>query len=158
MPADRTPDPVIEIADAMRELQRLRASRKVHAALADATGVELSQQAVQVLLALDGTMTVAQLALAARMDVGAVSRQLRTLEADGCVNKRPSPENASVVLVTTTRRGRATATRIDAIRNDHLVRALADWRPDDREALAVLLHRLVRDLQATPFGDAVTAA
>jgi len=158
MAADRMSDPTSEIAEAMRDLQRLRASRKVHAALADATGVELSQQAVQVLSALDDTRPVAQLAQAARMDVGAVSRQLRTLESDGYVVKRPSPDNASVVLVTATAKGRAVAARIGEVRNDHLVRALADWSTRDREALAALLHRLVEDLQATPYGEAVSAA
>lgn len=158
MAADRPSDPTTGIADAMRELQRLRASRTVHAALAAATGIELSQQAVQVLTALDGTLPVAQLAHAARMDVGAVSRQLRTLEADGLVVKRPSPENASVVLVTATAEGHAAADRIAEVRNGHLTRALADWSRRDREALARLLARLVDDLQATPYGKAAPAA
>lgn len=161
MPADPTadaPEPIGAIADAMRALQRLRASRKVHAALADATGVELSQQAVQVLGALDGTLPVAQLAQAARMDVGAVSRQLRALEADGYVTKTPSPDNASVVLVAATRRGHDAARRIATSRNDHLARALADWSPADRRTLAALLRRLVDDLQATPYGESAPAA
>ena len=139
------------LAEAMRGLQRLRASRKVHATLAEATGIELSQQAVQVLTALDGTLPVARLADAARMDVGAVSRQLRVLEADGYVTRAPSPENASIVLVTATTRGRDVAARVVSARNDHLARAIADWPADDRRALAELLQRLVDDLQATPY-------
>ena len=155
---DPMTDPTGDIAEALRELQRLRASRKVHTALVDATGVDLSQQAVQVLMALDGTLPVAQLAHAARMDVGAVSRQLRTLEADGYVAKRPSPDNASVVLVSRTAAGRTVAGRIAEVRNGHLVDALADWNPRDRKTLATLLARLVDDLQATPFGAAAPAA
>lgn len=165
MSADRTRragldanDQIGAIAHAMRDLQRLRASRKVHAALADATGIELSQQAVQVLGALDGTQPVAQVARAARMDVGAVSRQLRVLEDAGYVTKTPSPDNASVVLVAATRKGHDVASRVAASRNDHLARAVEDWSAADRGALATLLRRLVDDLQATPYTTEAPAA
>ena len=99
----------------------------------------------------------AQLAQAARMDVGAVSRQLRVLEDSGYVTKSPSPDNASVVLVTATARGSDVAARIGASRNDHLTRALADWTAPDRRTLTTLLHRLVDDLQATPFTESIPA-
>jgi DNA-binding MarR family transcriptional regulator len=153
---DDTPE-IADLADALLGFQRLRGSRRVHAALADATGVDLSQQAVQVLAALEGTLTVAQLAHAARMDVGAVSRQLRVLEGSGHVTKRPSPDNASVVLVTATPHGNDVAARIAASRNDHLTRALAGWGANDRHTLTALLHRLVDDLQATPFTEPIPA-
>jgi DNA-binding MarR family transcriptional regulator len=158
MTASDAPDPITAIADAIRDLQRLRSSRRVHAALADATGVDLSQQAVQVLGALDETRPVAQLARAARMDVGAVSRQLRTLEDAGYVTKTPSPDNASVVLVAATPQGREAASRIAASRNDHLARAVERWSAADRATLAALLRRLVDDLQATPYRDEAPAA
>lgn len=151
-------NPIVAIAEAIRDLQRLRASRKVHAALVDAIGVDVSQQALQVLGALDQTRSVAQVAAAARMDVGAVSRQLRLLEDRGYVDKAPSPDNASVVLVSATTRGRDVAARVAASRNDHLSRALAGWSPSDRRALATLLRRLVDDLQATPFTEEAPAA
>jgi DNA-binding MarR family transcriptional regulator len=144
-------DQIAALAAAMRDLQRLRASRRVHAALTDATGVDLSQQAIQVLAALDGTQTVAEVARAARMDVGAVSRQLRALEDEGYVTKTPSRDHASVVLVAATRRGRDLAERVAASRNDHLARALEHWSTSDRRALASLLRRLVDDLQSTPY-------
>lgn len=142
------------LAAALRSLQRLGASRRVHAALSRAAGTDLSQQAVQVLAALDGPVPVARLAEAARMDVGAVSRQLRTLEAAGYLRREPSEEHGSVVLVTATDRGRAVADRIAAIRTGHLQRALTGWSPDERRRLAVLLQRLVDDLQATPYDGA----
>lgn len=139
------------IADTLRALQRLRGSRRVHAALSEAAETTLSQQAVQVLGALDDTLSVAELARSVRMDVGAVSRQLRDLEEKGYVRRAPSPHNASVVLVTATTRGRTVARRVAAVRNDHLARALADWSPTDRRFLALLLHRLADGLQTTPY-------
>jgi DNA-binding MarR family transcriptional regulator len=150
-PTSRSARELTALADAMRRLQRLGASRRVHAALSEATGVELPQQALQVLSALDGTMSVAELARAAHMDVGAVSRQLRLLEVDGYVRKSASPDNASVVLVTATSRGRAAARRVFDVRNRHLERALAEWPTRDRRELAALLQRLVDDLQRTPY-------
>ena len=148
---DTSTSELTALADAMRRLQRLGASRRVHAALSDATGVDLPQQALQVLSALDGTMAVAELARAAHMDVGAVSRQLRLLEDGSYVQKSASPDNASVVLVTATARGRAIARRVFDVRNRHLEQALADWPARDRRELATLLQRLVDDLQRTPY-------
>lgn len=142
---------IATIAGAMQALQRLRASRNVHAALMRAAGVELSQQAAQVLLALGDGQSVAELARAAHMDVAAVSRQLRALEDEGLLVRAPSPDHGSVVLVTATPRGQAIAERIRCVRNEHLERALAGWSHDDRRQLAVLLRQLVDDLQATPY-------
>jgi DNA-binding MarR family transcriptional regulator len=135
----------------MRHLQRLGASRRVHAALSEATGIDLPQQALQVLSALDGTMAVAALARAAHMDVGAVSRQLRLLEGDGYVVRSASPDHGSIVLVRATARGQSVARRVFEVRNRHLERALDGWSAADRRALASLLQRLVDDLQATPY-------
>jgi DNA-binding MarR family transcriptional regulator len=148
---DTTTTELTALADAMRRLQQLGASRRVHAALSDATGVDLPQQAVQVLSALAGTMTVAELARTAHMDIGAVSRQLRLLEDDGFVQKSASPDHGSVVLVRITTRGRNVARKIFEVRNRHLERALEGWPQTDRRALATLLQRLVDDLQATPY-------
>jgi DNA-binding MarR family transcriptional regulator len=142
---------ITALADAMRQLQRLGASRRVQAALSDATGVDLPQQALQVLSALDGTMAVVELARAAHMDVGAVSRQLRLLEDDGYVKKSASPDNGSIVLVRATARGKTVARRVFDVRHRHLERALEDWPDADRRTLAALLQRLVDDLQATPY-------
>jgi DNA-binding MarR family transcriptional regulator len=151
VPAIETSTDLTALADAMRRLQRLGASRRVHATLSEATGIDLPQQALQVLSALDGTMAVAELARAAHMDVGAVSRQLRLLEDDGYVQKSASPDNASVVLVKETARGRAVARKVFEVRNAHLARALDTWTDDERRELATLLQRLVDDLQATPY-------
>ncbi|QQS24834.1 MAG: MarR family transcriptional regulator [Actinomycetota bacterium] len=139
------------VANALQELQRLRASRQVHGALAQAAGVDLSQQAVQVLLALDECRPVAKLARAAHMDIGAVSRQLRVLEEGGYLTRSPSPEGGNVVLVTATSKGRALARRVIAVRNEHLAETLSGWSSVERRRLAELLGRLVGDLQQTPY-------
>lgn len=139
------------VAQGIRSLQRLRGSRQVHTALMAAARVDLSQQAAQVLTAVIDGSSVAEVAHAARMDMGAVSRQLKVLEDGGLLQRSTSPDNGSVVLVSRTRRGRAIADRVVSVRDDHLAAALHHWSPDDVDTLGALLHRLVDDLQTTPY-------
>ena len=97
---------------------------------------------------------VAQLARAARMDVGAVSRQLAACSrTTGYVTKAASPDQRSVVLVRGDRARPRVARRVANVRNGHLAHALGGWTAADRRTLAVLLRRLVDDLQATPYTD-----
>jgi DNA-binding MarR family transcriptional regulator len=142
-----------QIDEGLHRLGRLLASRRVFSQLAAAAGVELSQQAVQVLRVLDRhqARSVAEVARAARMDVGAVSRQLATLQERGLASRRPSRAHGSVVLVTATPRGERVVARVSAVQGRHLREALAEWSEDDRAQLGQLLGRLVDDLQHTPY-------
>lgn len=142
---------IATLARAIQSFQRLRSSRQVHTALMGATGLELSQQASQVLLAIRDGQSVAEVAKAARMDMGAVSRQLKVLDDSGLLRRRPSPDNGNVVLVELTGEGATTVERIAAVRDRHLTDALVDWSPGDLGSLSQLLQRLVDDLQATPY-------
>lgn len=141
-----------DLSRALHRLQRLLSSRRVHTNLVTAAGSALSQQAAQVLAAVGGeTRTVADLARAAHMDVGAVSRQLRILEEEGLVTRAGSPSNGSIVLVAATAEGAELAARIAEVRQRQLVDALSGWDDDDRTRLGQLLARFVDDLQATPY-------
>lgn len=137
----------------LTRLGRLLSSRRVHAGMAGAARVALPQQAMNVLRALGDRepLPVGDLARAARMDTGAVSRQIRVLEDEGLVERRASPQHGSIVLVEATPDGRAIAERFERVRSAQLSRALADWTPSEREDLGRLLVRLVDDLQATPY-------
>lgn len=146
------------VARAIQSFQRLRSSRQVHAALMAAAGLDLSQQAAQVLLAVHDGQSVAEVARAARMDMGAVSRQLKALDDLGLLRRRPSPDNGNVVLVELTADGAATVERIAAVRDRHLTEALAGWSSTDLDRLSRLLQRMVDDLQATPYPTLVAEA
>jgi DNA-binding MarR family transcriptional regulator len=137
----------------LTRLGRLLSSRRVHAGMASAAGVTLPEQAMNVLRALGDRdpLPVGDLARAARMDAGAVSRQIRILAEAGLVERRESPQHGSIVLVVATPEGRETARRFEQVRNAQLSRALADWTDDEREELGRLLLRLVDDLQVTPY-------
>ena len=136
----------------LTRLQRLLSSRRVHAGMAGAARVALPQQALNVLRALGDRepLPMGDLARAARMDAGAVSRQVRVLETEGMVERRQGG-HGSVVLVTATDEGRATARRFEQVRASQLSRALEDWTPEERAELGRLLLRLVDDLQSTPY-------
>ena len=137
----------------LTRLGRLLSSRRVHVGMAGAAGVNLSEQAMNVLRALGDRdpISVGDLARAARMDTGAVSRQVRVLEAEGLVVRRTSPQHRSIVLVEATPDGREVARRFERVRNAQLTRALADWSDEERELLGTLLVRLVDDLLSTPY-------
>ncbi len=137
----------------LTRLQRLLSSRRVHAGMAGAARVVLPQQAMNVLRALGDRepLPVGDLARAARMDTGAVSRQIRVLEEEGLVERRSSPQHGSIVLVEATTEGKAMAQRFERVRGAQLSRALVDWTPEERHQLGELMLRLVDDLQATPY-------
>jgi DNA-binding MarR family transcriptional regulator len=138
---------------ALDRLRRLMGSRSVFARQAEAAEVALPQQALQVLAALAGQppRAVAEVARAARMDVGAVSRQLRVLEDAGLASRKASPTNGTVVLTAPTRAGDELAQRFRRVGGQHLEDALAAWSAADREQLGRLLLRFVDDLQRTPY-------
>ncbi len=148
-------DGIAEISLGIRRLQRLLSSRRVHSNLAAVAGIALSQQALQVLGALttDQPQTVADVARAAHMDVGAVSRQLGVLEEERLLRRTTSTTNASVVFVEATPRGRRVANQLEAVRSRHLRDALASWTPTERSTLGHLLLRLVNDLPQTPYRE-----
>ena len=137
----------------LNRLGRLLSSRRVHAGMAGAARVALPQQAMSVLRALGDRepLPVGDLARAARMDTGAVSRQVRLLCDEGLAERHASPQHGSIVLVVATPEGREMAKRFERVRNAQLSRALADWTPEERLELGRLLLRLVEDLQSTPY-------
>src|SRR4051794_23598156 len=88
------------IGAAINHLQRLLSSRRVFARLATSAGLSLSQQSTQVLLALStAPKPIADVAAAANMDVGAVSRQLKILEDEGLAKRAASPSHGRIILV-----------------------------------------------------------
>lgn len=144
---------LVDVRLGLMRLQRMLSSRRINSEMADAAGVPLSQQSIEVLRALgdNDPMPVGAVARAARMDTGAVSRQLRALEDATLVERRASETHGSVVLVQATPRGRRLAARYERLRSAHLSIALADWDPDERRELGRLLLRLVDDLSVTPY-------
>lgn len=136
----------------LQRLGRLLGSRQVSARVTTVAGVDVSQQGVALLRALrrSGQQSVAKLATAAAMDLGAVSRQVRMLEDAGAVRRSRSPDDGRVALLELTAEGRRMVDRIQAVSVRHMEEALESWSEDDERALAGLMQRLVDDLMRTP--------
>ena len=137
----------------IRRLAQLFGSRRVSANLADVADTDLSQQGIAMVRVLlrEHELPIAELALRARMDLGAVSRQLRVMESAGLVSRKEAPADRRVALVRLTRSGKALAQRIRRIELDQLGRVFTDWDTDDLDRLADLLGRMVDDLAGTEF-------
>lgn len=139
------------IGAGIHRLQRLMSSRRVAARQAEAAGVDLPQQAVNVLRALgDGeARAVADVARVAHMDIAAVSRQLTILEERRLVRRRSGGNGGA--LVTATAVGRRSAASVEAVQSRHLRDVLADWTPEERETFGRLFLRFVDGLAQTPY-------
>jgi DNA-binding MarR family transcriptional regulator len=151
-PAATAPAVDDSLRTGLRRMQRLLASRRIFASLAGAAGAEVTQQGVDILTALaDGAARpIGEVARLARLDAGAVSRQITRLEADGYV-RREGARRGSVVLVTATRRGRTLLEKVEAVRSDQLQRALSGWTAEEQAELGRLLVRLADDLQGAAY-------
>lgn len=136
---------------AIIRMQRLFTHRRVFGLAASVAGIDISQQAMQVLtvVAQEGPLTLGDVAHRARMDAGAVSRQIRPLIDADFIERRPGPGTSVIVQATAV--GAATVDDFQAVRDGQLSRALADWTDEDRERFAELLTRFVDDVSATPY-------
>ncbi len=150
IPTDEVVAPTLRAG--LGRMQRLLGSRRIFASMAGAAGADVTQQGVDILAVLaDGAARpIGEVARLARLDGGAVSRQLTRLEADGYV-RRDGATRGSVVLVTATGQGRALLERVEAVRNDQLQRALSTWTTDEQAQLGGLLLRLADDLQGAAY-------
>jgi DNA-binding MarR family transcriptional regulator len=147
---------VEELSAALQRMGRMLASRQVASRIISVAGVEVTQQGMTLMRVLlrDGKQSIATLATAAAMDLGAVSRQVRLLEDAGTVQRTRSLDDGRVALVELTASGRRIADRIRAVSVRHLEEALAGWSADDERTLARLMQRLVDDLTVTPVRPA----
>jgi DNA-binding MarR family transcriptional regulator len=153
--ASATADGITELRRGLNRVQRMLGSRRIQARLSQVAGLDLTHQGVQVLRVIgDGTpRSVADVASEAHMDVAAVSRQLRSLEGQGLLTRRASPDHGSVVLVESTDEGRRLAARLESVQQRHFAEALDDWTDEQCGELGRALVRLVDDLQRTPYRE-----
>lgn len=136
---------------AIQRLGRLMGSRQVSTRIAEVADAEISQQGVQILRSLlrHGELPIAGVAAAAHMDISAVSRQLRPLEEAGLVARGTSAQDGRVALVALTDVGRTVAERIRKVGLRHLEASLQGWSNADKKQLALLMSKLVDDMQRT---------
>lgn len=135
------------------QLLRLGASRKVHARQVAAAGVEITQPGAALLARIveDGPVVLGDLSAAADMDPGAVSRQVKALEADGLVARQGREGDARIRVLRATPAGRRVRRRIADVQDRHMADVLAGWSDTDRATFARLLDRFVEDLRSVQY-------
>jgi DNA-binding MarR family transcriptional regulator len=138
------------LQEAIVDLQRITNSRKLHGVRAARAAVAISPVAGSVLrhIVEDGPVRPALLAERMRMQPSALSRQLKALEAEGCIERIPIPGDKRGWLLRVTRRGRGIVMRLERADDDILAGQLRNWSISDLDTLNDLLARLIHDLRA----------
>ncbi len=89
----------------------------------------------------DGEKSTGEIAEALGLDHSTVVRQVAAVEELGFAERRTNPRDRRSVLVGLTPAGAASVAAMRAARRGRLVRILADWSEDERDAFAGLLKR-----------------
>ena len=95
----------------------------------------------------EGPIRPVDLAQRARLRPPALSRHLKNLEAEGCIERVPSPGDGRGALVRVTRRGRSAIERLEHTEDQIMNEQLRDWDPQEMKQLLTLLDRLITDLR-----------
>lgn len=140
----------------LAQLLRLGASRKVHARQAAAAGalVTAPGAALLAILVEQGPLSLSDLARETDMDPGAASRQVKTLEAAGLVDRGGRDGDARVQVLEVTTAGRYVRRRIAEVQDRHMADVLEGWSAEERTQFAELLARFVDDLRAVEYRPA----
>jgi DNA-binding MarR family transcriptional regulator len=82
------------------------------------------------------------------VDLSVVSRQVRSLEDVGFVQRQPDPADARAALISATDSGLRAFETTRQQRNEVLAEVLADWPAQDRTELVRLLTRFNSELES----------
>jgi MarR family transcriptional regulator, organic hydroperoxide resistance regulator len=132
------------------DLQRITNSRKLHQVRAARAGVTITPVAGSVLRHIIevGPARPALLAERMRMQPSALSRQLKVLEDEGCIERDPISGDGRGWLVRVTQRGRGIEQRLERADAAILAGQLRHWSAVELDTLNDLLDRLIHDLRA----------
>ena len=149
----RVRDDVADAEHALERLFRLTMKRKVHTKQTAAIGADVTRAGYAVLRCIQeaGEPSLGEIARECSMDPAATSRQVKALENDGFVERRPTTGDGRVTVVRLTRDGRDVYRRIVETRTAYMSEVLAQWSAQDRATLARLVDRLVDDLKTVRF-------
>ncbi|MFN8533729.1 MAG: MarR family transcriptional regulator [Dehalococcoidia bacterium] len=110
--------------------------------------VGLSQARLSMLLVLhrEGELSQADLQRRLGVDAAAISRQVRQLNGEGLVNRRPDPIDTRCIRVALSDHGRAQLRRLEPARTAFFKTVLAGLDPSDLQALIDGLTRIRRNI------------
>lgn len=120
------------------------------AALIAAAGIKLDRALFPMLvrIGLKAPVSVVELGHISGRDHSTVSRQVKSLEALGLVERQASPHDQRVRLLKPSGEGRAMLKRLAVARRAAMAEVFADWSEKDRAAMLKLLQRAVKAAEA----------
>ena len=143
-------DPVSRIDDALNTLVRRTQGPRAQEQLSARAGLSLERAAYPLLRRIGEGETVraSDVAAALSVDVSTVSRQVKELELDGLVARRPDPTDGRASILVLTAAGHQALERLRGARREVLAEVVAGWPEEDRSTLADLICRLADDMVA----------
>ena len=117
--------------------------------LLQAAGVQLEQLLFPLLVAIGrrGPIGVVELADNLGRDYTTVSRQVKKLEAQGLAHKQPNARDRRISEVTLSEQGQAIFAQIARARQKLMNQVLANWSPEEVQALFTLTRKYADSLQ-----------
>jgi DNA-binding MarR family transcriptional regulator len=110
-------------------------------------GIEQSAYAILFRLVQDGPQRTGRLAESLHSEISTISRQSNALVQHGLVERQADPEDGRASLLAPTAEGQRIFQEARDQRTRWLAEVLADWSPEDRQALNGLLARLNTDIE-----------
>jgi DNA-binding MarR family transcriptional regulator len=136
-----------QVNDAITVVARFANSRQLAAVHSRVSGVDLPMSAVALLRALETPMRLSELSKRLLVALPPLSRQVRTLEASGFVERTEDGRDARASLLAITDAGRDALARFADANRALLDKALAGWDDESLAALAEQMQRLIGDLR-----------
>ena len=138
-----------DIEHALTRLIRRGNQPRVHERLAARAGVALDRAGYAALCRLHeaGPLRLSELAARMGVDASTASRQVQQLERTGLVGRVGDPADRRASLLELTAEGDRVLARMRQARRESLAQVLGGWSKADRRTLAVMLTRLVDDLE-----------
>ncbi len=113
------------------------------------SGAYLDRSSYAALFSADvlGEASLSELAAEMQLDISTVSRQVRSLEQAGLIERRTDPEDRRVSMVKNTEEGQDVARRIGLAWQRAFSEALHDWSDQELEVLSATLDRFAQSLR-----------
>jgi DNA-binding MarR family transcriptional regulator len=140
------------IEHAILRISRMGTGRAAARERSRRSGIDLSRPAISVLAALNaGTgLRLTELAERTDLEMALVSREVRSLEADGYVRRSADPRDGRASLVGLTAKGRRAYEAYRRATDEIIAEHFAHWSAKDLTALAGMLERVAGDFADVP--------
>ena len=155
--ASAVPADVIELERALSQIAYLITRHRQHDRTAVEAGVPVSRAAVPILRLLAESPSLRPGEIAARLEVEPphIARQVHLLERAGYAESVPDPGDRRAHTVRLTPAGRDAIGRISRAGRQQMLKALANWSPQELQQLATLISRMADDFSADAASEGI---